>query len=397
MLFIRCVHYRPDLYNEFLILGVMPEMEEIIQAKKVYREFINRFPVSMVSDWKASDTFYHHVEDNFKAVLEYVSRFEYKDDFSELKLQPHYESVLNVLLLAVNGYHAKAYAALCEIMKNIRNLLDPDNTGSDPFVLPSNHRFSLYKMRLNPTETDHNDFFHIPFEKLHLTKNNRFSLQGIPCIYYGNSIYVCWEEMSRPMLENSYIVQANMHLKMVELSITPDYLDFGFMVNVPEDKLISHFKTQQYECRQFLLLLPLIFTCSVKVKYNSSIFRPEYLLPHLLLEWVKDSEQYFGIKYLSTQTSLLDKNALHLYTNFYNCVIPVKEVKESGYCESLRSKIQWTDPINYHALKLLNAMPTVEYRPGEVPNALGFYHKTYRYEQTVFGQLEKVLTKMKAY
>ena len=375
----------------------MPEQEEIIHAKKAYREFINQFPVQMVTDWATADTFYHHVEDKFNVVLDYISHFGYKNDFVDLNLQPHYESVLNVLSLAVNGYHSKAYIALCEIMENIRSLLDPNNTGSDPFVLSSNHRFRLYKMRLNPTETGHDDFFHIPFEKLHLTKNNRFSLQGIPCIYYGNSIYVCWEEMARPMLENSYIVQANMNLKMLELSITPDYLDFGFMVNVPEDKLISHFRWQQYEYRQFLLLFPLIFACSVRVRYNSSIFRPEYLLPHLLLEWIKYSEQYFGIKYLSTQTSLLDKKSLHLYTNFYNCVIPVKAVKASGYCESLRSKIQWTDPINYHALKLLNAMPAVKYQPGEVPNEFGFYDQTYRYEQTVFGQLESVLIKMKAY
>lgn len=375
----------------------MPNQEEIIHAKIDYREFLRKFPVTMVSDWSGSTNFYHHINKHFRTVLDYVTGFSYADDFDDLKLQDHFQAVLEVLLLATDGFHTRAYTALNGVMANIRSKLDPDNRGIDPFVLPGSHRFRLYKMRLNPTGTLHDDFFHIPFEKLHLTKNNRFSLQGIPCIYYGSSIYVCWEEMNQPLLENSYIVQAQVNLKMLELSITPDYLDFGFMVQITEDKLAEHFKAQQFEFRQFLLLFPLIFACSVKVKYKESIFLPEYLLPHLLLEWVKSSEQYSGIKYLSTQTNLLGKEALSLYTNFYNCVLPVKSVKPSGYCESLRGSIIWTDPINYHALKLLNALPPIEYKPGQVPNNLGFYHNSYRYEQTVFGQLETILQKMKAY
>ena len=42
------------------------------------------------------------------------------------------------------------------------------------------------------------DMKHIPFNKRSKITNQRYSINGIPCLYLGNSALVCWEELNRP-------------------------------------------------------------------------------------------------------------------------------------------------------------------------------------------------------
>ncbi|WP_293880615.1 MULTISPECIES: hypothetical protein [unclassified Sphingobacterium] len=44
------------------------------------------------------------------------------------------------------------------------------------------------------------DLFHIPFDKRSLVSTQRFSISGLPSLYLANSIYVAWEEMKRPSM-----------------------------------------------------------------------------------------------------------------------------------------------------------------------------------------------------
>ncbi|MBG7610701.1 hypothetical protein IU405_00375, partial [Polaribacter sp. BAL334] len=67
----------------------------------------------------------------------------------------------------------------------------------------------VYRIRTNDSTYNSGftakDLFHIPYEKRHLIGNNRFSLSGFPCLYFGNKVYCCWEELNRPKIENCFI------------------------------------------------------------------------------------------------------------------------------------------------------------------------------------------------
>lgn len=366
-----------------------------------YLKFFNEFPVESVSSWVESKTFIEHLKQNFKAVIDYSNSFIFQNKHTNLNLEEHYTSILNVVELAANGLHSKAFYKLTDLLEKTKSFLKNILSSEQAFTFPSGNFLRAYKMRVNCPEAKHIDFFHIPFDKLYLSQNNRFSLQGIPCIYYGSTVYVCWEELDRPQIENTYIVRAQLNLKFMDLSITPSYLALGYhpeiLSQVSKDKISQYEIRTLYNFSQYLLIWPLIFASSVKVKYKESIFRPEYLLSHLLLEWVKQNSEYDGIKYLSTRSSLLTPESIRQITNFYNCVVPVKNVKDDGYCEILSQKISWSDPISYNIIKLLNALPSLEYKKFEVPNEVGYYSNNYKYEFTIFGQIENILLKKKDY
>jgi hypothetical protein len=60
---------------------------------------------------------------------------------------------------------------------------------------------------------DSKSMFHVPVENRSSIANNRFNISGYPCLYLGNSILACWEEMVKPNLEQFYVSQVELRNK----------------------------------------------------------------------------------------------------------------------------------------------------------------------------------------
>jgi hypothetical protein len=81
---------------------------------------------------------------------------------------------------------------------------------TDPF---SPYRYAidhpgLYRIRSDRSEftiPDRRDIFHVPFEKRRLVGNQRYSITGLPCLYLGSSLWICWEELGRPPLNSLWV------------------------------------------------------------------------------------------------------------------------------------------------------------------------------------------------
>ena len=67
------------------------------------------------------------------------------------------------------------------------------------------------------------EMFHIPFEKRTDIVNYRYSITGYPCLYIGNSILSCWEEMHTPALDDFVVsrvqVNSDKQVKTLDLRI----------------------------------------------------------------------------------------------------------------------------------------------------------------------------------
>ncbi|EFD1677397.1 hypothetical protein FGU44_24610, partial [Escherichia coli] len=64
----------------------------------------------------------------------------------------------------------------------------------------------LFRVRKSDTAVkNRNEIFHIPFSKRHLVNAQRYSVAGLPCLYLGSSLYVCWLEMDKPDFDKLYI------------------------------------------------------------------------------------------------------------------------------------------------------------------------------------------------
>ena len=76
-------------------------------------------------------------------------------------------------------------------MKNYQELLN---------IKVFNKNYSFYRIRIHKTNftLSQQEFFHIPFNLRGKVKTQRFSIPGFPSLYLGTTIYVCWEELNRP-------------------------------------------------------------------------------------------------------------------------------------------------------------------------------------------------------
>ena len=175
--------------------------------------------------------------------------------------------------------------------------------------------------------------FHIPFELRGKVTTQRYSIPGFPSLYLGKTLYVTWEELNRPRLDNFQAVRLKTTKSIQFLDLTPS--DWG------EDNLNN-------KAYKYLMTWPLVAACSIKVKDYSDSFRPEYIIPQLLLQWIRQNKELDGIKYNSThiETGLLKSTG-----DLYNLVLPVKENKDEGYCTHLVNTFEVTETISWQLLE----------------------------------------------
>lgn len=81
----------------------------------------------------------------------------------------------------------------------------------------------LYRVRKSDSVLrERKDLFHIPFKLRHRVSAMRFSVSGLPCLYLGTSIFVCWQEMGKPDFDKLYISSFisnndNSHVRILDL------------------------------------------------------------------------------------------------------------------------------------------------------------------------------------
>jgi hypothetical protein len=220
-----------------------------------------------------------------------------------------------------DGKPAKAFSCLSEGL--ISRLKDFNDVLNEKDFFPGEN---FYRLRLHKENypLPINDFFHIPFEKRGLVKTQRFSIPGFPSLYLGTSVYLCWEELNRPNLNDFQAVRISTLNKVRVIDLSPPRKDS----NNPQ------------ELYKYLMIWPLVMCSSIKVRESADHFKPEYIIPQLLLQWVREKQGIDGIAYQTTHMDFKDSLA---EGDFVNVVFPVKDNKSRGLCDHLKSKFQMTN------------------------------------------------------
>lgn len=189
-------------------------------------------------------------------------------------------------------------------------------------------------LRFQPME-----MFHIPFEDISKTGNQRFSVHGFPSLYAGKTCYVCWEELDQIPLDvaNFCSLETKRPVKMFD--ITP-----GF-------KILD---------AQEILRFPLFLACSISFTSKQSPHKSEYLIPqallHALIQYNSvDCEinpqlpKFDGIIYLSTVThKCVGKRDIE---DLFNYVFPVKKINPIGLCENLTGLFTVSEPRDIYTIR----------------------------------------------
>ena len=221
------------------------------------------------------------------------------------------------------------------------------------------------------------DMFHVPFELVRKIGNNRFSISGYPCLYLSNTIWACWEEMKEPAMENfcTSLVKPTKYIKLLDLRL-PDI------------------KYRQ-ELEAVLCSIPLIMACSIEVEYPDDPFKPEYIIPQIVMLALVNHRKFQGCSFTSTKKVDNFDWPDDLLTNI---AMPVQCVNEKGLCQKLSDFFQISDSINYkYEVLKCNIAPIRHASKADIEEIFGGPHveeTIYEdYEGSIFGQMEKVLNK----
>ncbi len=298
------------------------------------------------------------------------------------------------------GYHNKSYENFKKAIEDLTNteLLITDLTETN-----------FYRARYNTGNHDfkENEMYHIPFDMRGKVKTQRYSFPGLPCLYLGASTYACWLELNRPTIDAFQVALINKEnsgssLKVIDLSLFPIAL-YHLLQN----------RQTTLSLDDYLLLWPIIALCSVKVKHEEDDFKPEYIFPQFMLEYVltmnntKDYE-LIGIKYSSIKAAQIStKQYTENWRTYTNYVFPVRSfiVNSSTECPYLHKYFKITNNYSGKELQILtdivrksnitwesfNNNESLSNNPLDDAQIYTTDNKTFKYKKSVFRRIEQVL------
>lgn len=230
--------------------------------------------------------------------------------------------------------------------------------------------------------------FHTPYNLRSKVSASRYSIAGYPSLYLGTSLDLCLKELKcNPLRKLSlcsrFQLERNLNsneyqIDVVELGIKPkDFFEENFENNNFENNQVKTNKGRYIEPylladdevkKSYLLWYPLIAACSFIRARKADPFAPEYVIPQLLMQWLRNwnenNEKLFGLRYFSCASKLASDMG-------FNYVFPTSgEVHHriDNYCKVLVGSFKLTVPTFIHEYetveeceKYLNLLNNLDY------------------------------------
>ncbi len=309
------------------------------------------------------------------------SQVKYKIPFIEEQITKVKASISAYL----QGFPSLAYNTLSEAL----NLLDSINYLPIQKADLNTFNSPFYRVRISNNKTlKREEMFHIPFEIREKVSTQRYSIPGLPCLYLADSIFVCWEELGRPDINTFHVARADLSQSKLKFLFFETALNEikkkCFPAKNPEGKLLNLLIP-------YLCYWPILTACSLIVKKPDEVFKPEYIIPQLLLQWVVSDKKVDGVVYKSNRIKVSNHNM----GTFRNVVLPVKKIEAKGLCPQLKKKIKVTNPISYQLLEMSGNKSNVKNVDlADLQRAM--YIELIEgeksiYSETIFGKLEDKL------
>ena len=293
------------------------------------------------------------------------------------------KQVCGLLIRAVNhylnGFPAKAYVsferAMVLLMKNPLRIYQ--KSVMEQFDVPGNrHRkdeelnlFRVVSVQDNKPYT-RTRVFHTPYTMRSKVSTSRYSIAGYPSLYLGTTLSLCCEEIhmnphqnfalaSKYKLERT-LEYTNTNIRVIELGVKPqDFLEIVHN-NERHDRHISKELLNDDKVRSsYLLWYPLIASCSYIRIDKKDPFAAEYIIPQLLMQWVRNEictnrdnyDELVGIRYFSCASVKASDMG-------FNYVFPTSGNPKSAdlpYCSVLAKAFRLTNPVYIHEYDSLSA------------------------------------------
>jgi len=252
------------------------------------------------------------------------------------------KTILSVIDEYYKGFHTDAFDILYNLLaqnkfyidsKIIHNRYISGKFGNHFLWCVQQDLSSMYRMRKSKEVLkDKEELFHIPFQLREKVSMERFSALGHPCLYLCSSLKLCVKEIGGCNETEKYYasrILTSKHLSLCDLT--------SCKLNTKKNGMCKIFR--------FLITYPFYIACLVKVEKPDLPFKPEYIIPNLLLLYVIKSDlssnnknklnSLDGIAYMSTKE---DAN-----TEDYNIVLPTRKISDTGHCSQLKNNLKISD------------------------------------------------------
>lgn len=301
------------------------------------------------------------------------------------------------------GHQNKAYQAFREAL-----MKQTEGMGIVTATMPKE---SLYRARKNIGNRDYknNEMFHIKYELRGKVQTQRFSFPGLPCLYLGCSSYVCWLELNRPQFDQFQVAmirqkKENMDFKVIDLCIHP----LAYYKKLVENEENGNSECDILDIKHYLQWWPIMAACSIAVKNEEDSFKPEYIFPQFMLQYLLEEEKEkdcIGIKYMSIKAGKVSKKQYEShYRTYTNYVIPIRTYKENanGFCDFLENEFAVVRNYSGRELQILTDLirqTGIEgdcgdedvYETEEKVKLFGTNDMAYAYSKSIFERIETIL------
>lgn len=297
------------------------------------------------------DEFVKQLDEQLSMYIRWVAKLRRENKYS-VKVVDMVERVCSAIASAVAMYYrglpAEAYGMIADIFgRGDEGKKDKDRyLNIEDYLTPVSGKHDFYRMRRETDswkrkEIGKDDMYHIPFGLRGIVSTQRYSIPGFPCMYIGCSEEGCWEELGRPNKNECVLSEVNIKegKSFCALDLTIPTADSWTTTDEDLEKVIKFF--------------PFVIACTFKPSKVGDTFKPEYVIPQLLLQYVKDygyrcnrgvldaDKQIYGVKYTSVH---VDKNRLGDKDNRYvNYVIPVTSI-DNDYCRRIKDTFDVAEP-----------------------------------------------------
>lgn len=207
----------------------------------------------------------------------------------------------------------------------------------------------FFKARVGKVES-REGMLHIPFDKRGLIGTQRFSIAGIPCIYFGTTSYICWLELNKPANESFNVSSYKFNEKGEKFKI------LNLVISEP---LINGVFNRGRDCEngvekeiqiKMLKLFPLVLATSFTILEQDRKFKSEYIISQLIMRCLKELG-IDGVAYLSKK----GKDDFQ-YPHGVNLAIPVFEENQNEKYGKVCGCFSLSDPVNLSAFLSLKSI-----------------------------------------
>lgn len=308
-----------------------------------YLEFVNELDIHFKNEEEKSkyETKLINSKDVIEENIESINKiFKYYEEFDFKNVQIEVDNLMDRIKNVIFIVSPK------DIMKI--NLLD---NRTAKIYFRGNHGDRYYRIRSVETrkteiESNRNELFHIPYSKRAYCSNERFSLAGFPSLYLSTSLQIAWQECRYP--KSYYFSEYAYKLSNNELRES-----FNVLALYSPNEILQYGISERHQnfdiwlniFIRYLIQYPLILACSFVNHRGDAPFKQEYIIPQLLLQWVKrNHETIKGISYFSC----VDSKLFDQKWSGYNVVFPISDIDEQNeYSCKLTDYFDWSDPEYY--------------------------------------------------